>query len=407
MTQDDSGLDRPPMDRPPLEGGSQPDEPTDWQHEDHSDSYFGSGYDDHEPPRRPRRRKGGLLALVIVLVFAVVILGGGYWAYGKIKSHFATAADYPGPGSGQVLVHVSSGETVAEIANDLRKKDVVASVDGFISAANGDPKANSIQVGFYQLKKKMSSAGALSVLTNPANLIQSLVTIPEGYRLTQIVDAITQHTKLTKRAVKQAIAHADQLGLPAAAGGNPEGWLFPATYTVPPNMTADDLVKQMIAKTTSVLSALDAQAKAQKLGLTEEQVLTVASILEYEARRNQDYPKVAQAIYNRLKQHMPLQSDATVAYATHTFEGKVTTTDAQRADPSPYNTYVHTGLPPGPIGSAGEVTLKAALNPTPGPWLYWVVVNLKTGETDFATTYAEHLKNVAKFQAYCQSHSCG
>jgi UPF0755 protein len=132
--------------------------------------------------------------------------------------------------------------------------------------------------------------------------------------------------------------------------------------------------------------------------------MTIASILEYEASRDQDYPKIAQAIYNRLHKGMALQSDATVAYANN-LTGTVYTTDAQRQNPSPYNTYVHTGLPPGPIGSPGATTIRSALDPTPGPWLYWVVVNLRTGETRFSTTYAGHLADVAVLHQYCETSS--
>jgi UPF0755 protein len=160
----------------------------------------------------------------------------------------------------------------------------------------------------------------------------------------------------------------------------------------------------MVAKTTAVHKSLDIDAGARKLGLTPEQLVTVASILEYEASRDQDYPKVARAIYNRLKAGMPLQSDATVSYAAGV-SGQIWTTDAQRSNSSPYNTYQHTGLPPGPIGSPGQTTLEAAMHPTPGPWLYWVVVNLRTGETVFSTTYAEHQKAVAQFRQYCTTSS--
>ncbi len=106
---------------------------------------------------------------------------------------------------------------------------------------------------------------------------------------------------------------------------------------------------------------------------------------------------------------MALQSDATVAYANH-LEGTVWTTQAQRDNPSPYNTYVHTGLPPGPIGSPGEKTIEAALGPAQGDWLYFVPINLDTGETAFAATFAEHQANVAKLKDWCRrndSPNCG
>ena len=119
--------------------------------------------------------------------------------------------------------------------------------------------------------------------------------------------------------------------------------------------------------------------------------------------RDEDYPKVARAIYNRLDDGMALQSDATVAYANG-LSGEVFTTAEQRAVDSPYNTYANTGLPPGPIGNPGETTIDAALHPADGDWLYWVVVNLKTGETVFSNTYAEHQQAVEQLQEYC-AHS--
>ncbi len=303
-----------------------------------------------------------------------------------------------------MLYQVKSGATSTQIGRDLKAAGVVASVDAFTKAASENEKSRDIQVGYYELKKQMKASEALGVLVDPNSLVQSLVTVPEGARVKSIVDTIVKKTDLTRRAVNRALANPSAIGLPAAAKGNPEGYLFPATYTVPPRMTALQLVKQMVAKTVSVEQDLDVSAKAAKLGLTSEQVLTVASILEFEASRDEDYPKVARAIYNRLDDKMPLQSDATVAYASGK-SGTVYTTEEERQSSSPYNTYRYPGLPPGPIGSPGEKTIEAALNPSAGKQLFWVVVNLRTGETRYADTYAQHLKNVELFRQYCQTSS--
>jgi UPF0755 protein len=233
-------------------------------------------------------------------------------------------------------------------------------------------------------------------------MIQSLVVVPEGARVRDIITTIVQKTTIKRAAVIAALKNPSRIGLPAQAHGNPEGYLFPATYSVTPGETAVALLRQMVAKSVQEDKALDVAAGSHKLGLTPEQVVTVASILEYEAKRDQDYPKVARAIYNRLKAGMPIQSDATVSYANGV-SGQIWTSAAQRASSSPYNTYQHTGLPPGPIGSPGVTTLKAAMNPTPGPWLYWVVVNLRTGRTVFSTTLAQHEAAVQQFQRYCQT----
>jgi UPF0755 protein len=318
--------------------------------------------DDYEEPRRRRRFRG---CLPVLIVFVVLIGGawyGGRLAYDALSTRFADAPDYPGPGSSSVLYQVKSGATSTQIGRELKTAGVVASVDAFNQAAADNDKSRNIQVGYYQLKKKMKAKEALDVLVDPASLVQSLVTVPEGARVQSIVKTIVAKTDITKRALTRALADPKALGLPAEAKGNPEGFLFPATYTVPPGQTAVQLLGQMVAKTVQTEKSLDIATKA-----------------------------------------MPLQSDATVAYANNNNSGTVYTTAEERQLDSRYNTYRYPGLPPGPIGSPGQKTIEAALNPSSGKQLFWVVVNLKTGETRYADTYADHLKNVAVFREYCQT----
>jgi UPF0755 protein len=343
------------------------------------------------------------MLLVGVLVVAGVFLGG-HWAVTKVKDLVGGSPDYSGPGSGRVVIQVHAGDSAAAIGRTLKSAGVVKSVDAFISAANDNPRSRSIGQGYYAMKKEMKASEAVDILVDPANLIRARVTIPEGTRVSAFPAIIAKATKnkITKEAVRAALAKPASLGLPSEAQGDPEGFLFPATYDVSPGETATQLLRQMAATSTQQLESIDLDTKAKALGFTPRQIVTVASILEYEASRDQDYPKVARAIYNRLQKGMALQSDATVAYANN-LSGTLYTSDADRAAESPYNTYLHTGLPPGPIGSPGLKTLQAALDPTPGPWLYWVVVNLRTGETRFNTTLAGHEHDVALFHQYCQT----
>jgi UPF0755 protein len=352
--------------------------------------------------RRPRRRRGWIPALLVLLLIGGGLYYAGSYGFDKLKEHFAAAPDYAGPGTGKVVFEVKKGDSVAAMGRGLRKADVVESVDSFVEAARKDSKSSSIQVGFYQLKKQMKSADALAVLVKPDNLIQNTVTVPEGSRVRNIVAAIVKRTDFKKAALDRALKQPSVLGLPASAKGNPEGFLYPATYVVTPNMTGPDLLRQMVAKTVSVEKDLDLTTKAEGVGLSPEEVLTMASILEFEASRDEDYPKVARAIYNRLDKGMALQSDATVAFANDK-SGTVYTTAGERSIDSPYNTYKNTGLPPGPIGSPGEKTIRAVLNPSSGDQLFWVVVNLRTGETRYADNFQDHLKNVAVFRKYCQT----
>lgn len=351
----------------------------------------------------PRGR--GCVPVAIVTVIAVVVLGiAGYAAIGKIKDALSGPPDYSGPGTGKVVFEVHEGDSAGVIGTNLEKAHVVKSADAFIDAARADDRSRGIQVGFYTLRKHMKASAALGVLVDPKNLVQSVVTVPEGARVAEVVKTITQKTKIKKDAVVAALEHPDRLGLPPWAHGDPEGYLFPATYSVPPHETAVGLLRQMVDKAKSEFASLDIRSGAKAVGLTPEQVVTVASILEYEASRDADYPKVARAIYNRLEKGMRLQSDATVSYANG-LSGQVWTTAQQRSNTSPYNTYQHDGLPPGPIGNPGAKTLAAAMHPADGPWLYWVVVNLKTGKTVFSTTYADHQKAVAQFRKYCTTSS--
>jgi UPF0755 protein len=350
-------------------------------------------------PRRGRR-SGCLAAVVALVVLAVAAYFGGSYAIGRLRDKLAGPPDYPGPGTGAVVFQVKQGETAGEMGQGLVRLGVVESTAAFTSAADQDPRSRSIQVGFYRLKKKMKASQALAVLVNPRNMVQSLVTIPEGARVRDIVKDVASHTDITRKQLTAALARPGRLGLPSYAHGNPEGYLFPATYSVVPHESATTLLRQMVAKSNAVTQQLHVAQQASKLGLTAEQVITVASILQYEANRNVDYPKVARVIYNRLHQGMPLQLDSTVSYVSGR-KGDVWTTPAERANDSAYNTYRHTGLPPGPIGSPGEATIEAALHPAQGSWLYFVP-DFKTGGTHFSTTYAEHEKWVRQAQQFCQ-----
>lgn len=366
--------------------------------------------DEHEvdtarPQRRPKRLGGCLPVLVVLAVLGSLIWFGGRWAFDEVSARLAGAPDYPGPGSGQVLYEVPEGATSAEIGRGLRDEGVVASVDAFTAAALEDEASRNIQVGFYELQREMTAADALAVLVEPDNLIRSLVTVPEGARVDGIVDTIVEQTDLRRRAVERALENPDSIGLPAEAEGNPEGFLFPATYTVPPGMTAPELLGEMVAQTVAVEERLDLEARAGELGFTVEEIFTVASLLEYEANRSEDYPRVARVIYNRLEDGMKLQFDSAITYISGR-TGDIYTTAEEREIDSPYNTYRYEGLPAGPIGSPGEETLEAALAPAEGDWLFFVP-DLEDDTTRFSETYQEHLGWVEKLAAYCrESEEC-
>jgi UPF0755 protein len=202
-----------------------------------------------------------------------------------------------------------------------------------------------------------------------------------------------------KRArLEAALADTAALGLPPYADGEPEGFLFPATYEVQPDTTEAAAMAAMTTQFAQVADSIRLEQRARELGYSPREIVTIASIVQAEARLPEDFGKVAQVIYNRLDDGLALQMDSTVAFANDVFT--VFTSDEQRAIDSPYNTYRFPGLPPGPINSPGQQALEAALNPTPGPWRFFVTVNLDSGETKYARTFAEHQRNVAELQRW-------
>jgi UPF0755 protein len=222
---------------------------------------------------------------------------------------------------------------------------------------------------------------------DPSARIESRVTLPEGLRLDETLKRLAAGSKIPLKDYEKALRKdAGALGLPTYAKGNPEGFLFPATYNVEPNATATSVLTQLF----KAYATNSDKAGVTRTNHTPEEIVTVASLVEAEARNPDDYGKVARVVYNRLQQGMPLQFDSTVNYALHADKTIVTYQDL--GVNSPYNTYKHTGLPPAPINSPGLAAMTAAVNPTPGNWLYFVTVDPQAGTTKFTNSYQEFLK---------------
>jgi UPF0755 protein len=276
---------------------------------------------------------------------------------------------------------------------------VIASTDPFLDAAEANPAATGIQPGVYAMRTEMSGQAALDLLLQPATRLVTKVTVPEGQTVAQVLQRLADETG-TPLADLQAVADAPaDLGLPPYANGLLEGFLFPATYDIEPDTTPADMLRPMIARTVQVLDSLQIPVEQR---LT---VLTKASIVQAESRTAEQMGMVARVVENRLAEGMPLQMDSSVNYAS----GKtgITTTPEDRANPSPYNTYANPGLPPGAIDNPGEAAIRAVLDPTPGPWRFFVVVDPDTGDTRFAETAEEHAANVKVFQQWLQENPGG
>jgi UPF0755 protein len=348
--------------------------------------------------RRSEKPMNRFLPLIVMLVL-VLGLAGVFTP--KIVGALRGAPDFPGPGSGSVQFEVVSGQTIAQIGNALKAQGVVKSVDSFTAAAANNSKSNGIQPGFYNLKLEMKSADAIAALLNSDFRITNKVVIPEGLRASAIFEIAAKATGIAVADFEAASKDQSALGLPNYAQGNVEGFLFPATYDFAPNATAISILKTMVDKHNQEIAKLDVYAKAKALGLTPYQVITVASLLQVEGHPR-DFAKVARVVYNRLDAPMRLQMDSAVNYGL----GKtdvIITTDLLAKD-TPYNVYLHDGLPPTPIDNPGAQAIAAALNPASGNWLYFITTDLGTQETKFTADYQEFLRFKDEFLAYCDTH---
>lgn len=216
--------------------------------------------------------------------------------------------------------------------------------------------------------------------------------IPEGWRASQVYAAVDRELELPAGSAKAAAATAG-LALPAEAKGNPEGYLFPATYPVTSKSTPAGLLAYMVQTANRKLATRAVADGGRVHGMTPYQTATLASVIQAEADSRADMGKVARVVHNRLAKSMPLQMDSTINYALN--RSTVDTTLAETRIDSPFNSYERQGLPPTPIDSPGLEAMAAAVAPTPGDWLFFVTV--KPGDTRFSATYEEHKKHVAEF----------
>jgi UPF0755 protein len=354
-----------------------------------------------------KKNRSGCACLVVALVLAGGVGGVGYVGYTYWQNKFGAAPDYSGQGSGSVEVEIPEGALGNEIGSILKAKGVVKSVDAFIAAQAENPKGKSIQAGAYLLNKEISAAEAVKMMLDPKS--QNLLTVPEGWRNAAVYTLIDKKLGLkagtTGDVAKQ---QAGSLGLPQWAKNHPElkdpleGFLYPATYPAAKGMKPEAVLKQMVTRANEEYGKADLEASAKKLGLKDPwQLMTVASLVQAEGKYKRDFDKVARVVYNRLKPSNVetnglLDFDSTVNYAKSQSTLDIGSVKNLRQWKEPYNTYYIHGLPPGPINNPGSAALHSAMNPTPGPWFYFVSVT--ENKTLFSVTNAEHNKNVAKYE---------
>lgn len=342
-----------------------------------------------------------------VLLALAVLIGGGWFVYHKANEYYTAFTtpddDFVGEGGEPVEVVIPAGAGVTQIGDILYEAGVVKSVRRFHNEAQSSGRAAEIQAGRFELRKELPAETALDMLLDPANVKRIWITFPEGWTIKEQHARITKELGVSPEDLEKALQQREDLGVPSWAPDSLEGFLFPARYDVAEPINPVAIMKTQLNQFRLVADRTGLQDRAESMGLTPLQALTVASIIEGEVHDPDYQPMVAAVIYNRLEQDMRLDMDSTVHYIFGR-DGGVTTTPEQRDSDSPYNTYKVKGLPPGPINNPGESAINAALSPADTDALYFVTVNLETGETKFANTLEEHEANVKEFQQYCSDH---
>lgn len=353
---------------------------------------------DFQPARRPAhpsRRLPKPVGLAVVFVVLLAVIGGIALGGKALVGSFTGVPDYKGAGAGAVVVQILVGQSAGAIGATLAGKDVVKSAKAFRRAAAAEPRSLGLQPGYYSLRARMSAQAALLLLLDPTARLRGRVVLPEGMPLANALDLIAKGTQVSIADLKSAAANPAGLGLPGYAKGQLEGFLFPATYDVEPGTSAVQVLSRMVQRYGDAAAEVDLVAGAARLGRTPYEVLIVASLIEKETAFAGDRAKVARVVYNRLRLDMRLQFDSTLNYVRAERTARLTIKDL--AVESPYNTYLHKGLPPTPIDSPGRLALEAALNPASGDYVYFVTIS-KDGRSLFTKSYDAFLAAKAKSQ---------
>lgn len=329
----------------------------------------------------PRKRR--LFFTISALVLSVGLIGASVVAlnYDTLRAQYLqlTTLDFEGPGEGEVVVRIDAGEDGLIITQKLLDAGVIRDFDSFYRYLIDNDAV--FFPGSFMMRFEMSNEAALDVLSNASNAMTYRVTIPEGYRAVQIFDELAKVSGIPAEEFRKVSEDLAGFGIPEKAL-TIEGYLFPATYSFDTEASATDIIQAMVSRMKDEL---------EQLGVAEEDwhsLLTLASIVQREAKLELDFYKVSRVFANRLEIDMRLETDPTISYS---YSGKDMSelSKAQQLEHG-YNTYLIKGLPPGPIASPGALALEATLAPSDGDWLFFVTINLETGETKFSKTLAEH-----------------
>ena len=340
--------------------------------------------------KRRGRVRGKAASSVAIIAVVLVVAVAGFFGYRFVNGWITNRyGDYKGGGTGVVEITVKHGDSLTSLGPELVQKGVIMTVRPYDTAAAAATK--SLLPGVYKLHHHMNSALAVQLLLSAKARSQTTVLITEGTRASTMATKLSAATGI-KASVFQGIIDKPppELGIPSWApkGVTAEGFLFPDTYALTPHETALQILQQMVHEFNQQVAQIHLVSDAAKVFTTPYHALVVASLIQAEGGRLQDFPGISRVVWNRLKFHMNLQFDSTVFYAMGKHGTAITLQDEKFK--SLYNTYLHPGLPPGPIGNPGVVAMQAAVHPVAANYLYFITDT--RGHAPYVTYFANSLQ---------------
>ena len=359
-----------------------------------------------EMRRRRERRKHRKQIMIVIIALAVVLatscvvilVGGLRHGAPRIVATKEVAPDYPGPGGQPLEFTVESGQGADQVGANLVKAGVVKSTAAFLHAITSTQSESRLLPGVFDLRLRMKASDVVAILTDSSKA-GGFLQVRAGERVREVVARAAQLSGVPQSEFDTLIQAKGEGILPQEAQGNFEGWLQPGEYDVRKAGSAKAILSNLVSKRIEHLNQLGVPG-----GQDRQTILNTASITEAEVNKAEYYSKVARVIENRLAKGMPLGMDSTVAYSNNVSALKLTDAMLKNAD-DPYNTRVHPGLPPGPIGSPGDEAIQAAMHPETGDWLYFVTVNMDTGETRFSDNQDQFNRDVKEYKAWESQHN--